>query len=156
MVHKIASSSKKFNNSIDFQQRKSKKHNRKTRTTEKPSNRLNKQNDLKKIAKARKQKQDRNMTYSRVHIRNGKQMYDTFDDIYDYNRQFEYCDITYEYKYDVFFNLDNISNKPYGFINSTFEEFYEFDIYNNSLHRKKIIFVTTNFNVPKRELQKQM
>ena len=114
-------SSKKFNNKIDYLQRKpnthfSKKNNRKTKTTEKTLRVLNKQKDLKKIAKARKQKQERNMTYNRVYIRNGRQMYDKFDDFEDYNEQYMDRHELFERRYflfelDMYYEQDEVEEK---------------------------------------------
>jgi hypothetical protein len=91
--HSYGSSSRKFNNAIDYPERKkyvfSKKNGRtNTFSSEKAKRSFNKQKDLKKIYRARQEKQFDNTLYSRVLIRNGRQMYDKFDNNDDYVQQY--------------------------------------------------------------------
>lgn len=98
MVNMLSSSSsgsfaRKPNNKIDFPKRKknnfSKKNGRtNTFSSEKAKRHYNKQKDLKKLSRARETKLHVNTPYSRVRIRNGRQMYDKFDNEDDYVRQY--------------------------------------------------------------------
>ena len=117
--HIYGSSSRKFNNKIDFPERKknilSKKTGRtNTFSSEKVKRRFNKQKDLKKISRARHEKQFDNTLYSRVLIRNGRQMYDKFDNNDDYVQQ--YMD-TQEWTDRMYF-----LNDMYDYYNSLYEE----------------------------------
>lgn len=84
---------RKPNNKIDFPKRKthnfSRKNGRtKTFSSEKAKRHYNKQKDMKKLSRARQAKLYVNTPYSRVRIRNGRQMYDKFDDRDNYVRQY--------------------------------------------------------------------
>ena len=117
MAIQTISSGKKFNNNVDYMQRKkntfSKKNNRAGMTAEKSLRSFNKQKDLKKINKERKAKQERSMAYSRVYIRNGTQMYNKFDDFDDYNRQFMDRKELFEIRYYYEIELDPYYNGGY-------------------------------------------
>lgn len=88
----MAISSKKFNNKIDYQQRKQNKHQKKnvrTPMTEQKKLRKNKQKERDtKLRGDREWKEQDTTPYSRINLRKGKQLYSEFDAKYEHDLQY--------------------------------------------------------------------
>ena len=98
----MAISSKKFNNKIDYQQRKQnkfQKKNSRTPMTEQKKLRKNKQKERDtKLRGDREWKEQETTPYSRINLRKGKQLYSEFDAKYEHDLQYMGTDEYYELK----------------------------------------------------------